>query len=133
MRNKKLGQHYRDGELIIKQGTRGNCLYVVQEGLVEVIKETVTGDVKVAELGETEFFGEMGLFEEDVRSCTVRAKGDAKILTIDKRNFYKSIHQDSSLAYRLLEKMSSRLREANKMIKSGEFETRDEPGQDMMV
>ena len=133
MKNKKLGQRYKDGELIIKQGTAGNCLYVIQEGLVEVIKETPEGEVKVAELGETEFFGEMGLFEEDVRSCSVRALGDAKVLTIDKRNLYKSIHQDSSLAYRLLEKMSNRLREANKMIKSGEFETRDGPGSEFIV
>lgn len=120
MRNKKLGQLYKDGELIIKQGTEGNCLYVVQEGKVEVIKETPQGEVKVAELGETEFFGEMGLFEQDVRSCTVRALGEVKVLTIDKRNFYKSIHQDSSLAYRLLEKMSNRLREANKRINAKE-------------
>ena len=133
MKNKKLGQNYKEGELIIKQGAKGNCLYVIQEGKVEVVKETASGDVKVAELGETEFFGEMGLFEEDVRSCTVRAIGDARILTIDKRNLYKSIHRDSSLAYRLLEKMSNRLREANKMIKSGEFETRDSPGGEMSV
>ena len=133
MKNKKLGHRYKDGELIIKQGTTGTCLYVIQEGLGEVIKETPEGEVKVAELGETEFFGEMGLFEEDVRSCSVRALGDAKVLTIDKRNLYKSIHQDSSLAYRLLEKMSNRLREANKMIKSGEFETRDDPGSEFIV
>ncbi len=120
MTSKKLGQLYKNGEIIIKQGTMGNCLYVVQEGKVEVINETRDGEVKVAELGETEFFGEMGLFENDVRSCTVRAVGDAKILTVDKRNFYKSIHQDSSLAYRLLEKMSNRLREANKRINSME-------------
>ena len=74
--------------------------------------------MKVAELGESEFFGEMGLFEEDVRSCTVRAIGDTQVLTVDKRNLYKSIHQDSSLAYRLLETMSNRLREANKMIRN---------------
>jgi CRP-like cAMP-binding protein len=117
MRNKKLGRVYKDGEIIIKQGEKGNCLYVIQQGKVEVIHETPDGDVKVAELGETEFFGEMGLFEEDVRSCTVRAAGEAKVLTIDKRNFYKSIHRDSSLAYRLLEKMSSRLREANDKIR----------------
>ena len=118
MRNRKLGKLYRDGEIIIKQGTKGNCLYVIQEGMVEVIQESPGGEVKIAELGKTEFFGEMGLFQEDVRSCTVRALGDAKILTIDKRNFYKSIHRDSSLAYRLLEKMSARLREANKRIQN---------------
>ncbi len=113
-----LGRFYEDGEMIIKQGTKGNCLYVIQRGRVEIIKETSEGDVKVAELGESEFFGEMGLFEEDVRSCTVRAIGDTQVLTVDKRNLYKSIHQDSSLAYRLLETMSNRLREANKMIRN---------------
>ena len=118
MRNTKLGKLYKDGEIIIKQGTKGNCLYVIQDGRVEVIHESPEGDVKVAELGKAEFFGEMGLFEEDLRSCTVRAMGDAKILTIDKRNFFKSIHRDSSLAYRLLEKMSARLREANEKIQN---------------
>ena len=113
-----MGKHYEDGEIIIKQGTKGNCLYVIQRGQVEIIQETSEGDVKVAELGKSDFFGEMGLFEEDVRSCTVRAKGNTQVLTVDKRNLYKSIHQDSSLAYRLLEKMSNRLREANKMIKN---------------
>ncbi len=116
MNSKTLGKLYKDGEVIIKQGEKGNCLYVIQEGWVEVILETPEGDIKVAELGQSDFFGEMGLFDEDVRSCTVRASGDAKILTIDKRNFLKSIHRDSSLAYRLLEKMSNRLRDANKKI-----------------
>lgn len=116
MKDKKLGKLYNDGEVIIKQGDKGNCLYVIQEGLVDVILESPEGNIKVAQLGETEFFGEMGLFEEDVRSCTIRAVGEARILTIDKRNFMKSIHRDSSLAYRLLEKMSQRLREANKKI-----------------
>ena len=118
MKNKKLGKRYRDGEIIIKQGDRGNSLYVVQEGRVDVIHETPEGDIKLAELRESDFFGEMGLFEEDVRSCTVRAAGDVTILTIDKRNFFKSIRRDPSLAYRLLEKMSNRLREANEKISS---------------
>ena len=117
MKDKTLGHLYKDGETVIKQGTLGNCLYVIQEGKVEVIKENGEKQIKVAELGETEFFGEMGLFEKDVRSCTVKALGDAKIMTIDKRNFYQSIHKDSTLAYRLLEKMSNRLRKVNKKIK----------------
>ena len=117
MKNKKLGILYKNGEIIIKQGTSDNCLYVIQEGKVEIIKEKDDQEVKITELGESEFFGEMGLFEKDVRSCTVRALGEAKILTIDKRNFYKSIQQDPSLAYRLLEKMSNRLRSATKKIR----------------
>jgi CRP/FNR family cyclic AMP-dependent transcriptional regulator len=117
MKEKTLGHLYKDGEIIIKKGTQGNCLYVIQEGKVEVIDEKNGQEIKLAELKEPDFFGEMGLFEKDVRSCTVRALGDVKILTVDKKNFYKSIHQDSSLAYRLLEKMSNRLRQVNEKIK----------------
>ncbi len=110
-----LGRHYKDGETVIKQGTVGDCVYVIQKGKVDVIIENGSNDKKVAELGEKEFFGEMALFEKDVRSCTVRAAGDAHILTLDKKNFYKTIQKDPSIAFRLLERMSSRLREMNKL------------------
>lgn len=113
---KVLGRQFSDGEIIIKQGSVGDCFYVIQEGKVEVIDEFGDNEIVVAELGETDFFGEMGIFEKDVRSCTVRAKGDAKILTMDKKSLYKSIQRDPSLAFRLLEKMSSRLRETTKHI-----------------
>jgi len=116
MKTNTLGHLYKDGEIIIKQNTLGNCLYVIQEGRVEVIDENNGNEIKIAELGETEFFGEMGLFEKDVRSCTVRAVGDAKVLTVDKKNFYRTIQQDPTIAYRLLEIMSKRLRQTNKKV-----------------
>lgn len=116
MRNNKLGRLYRDGEIVINKGDEGTCLFVIQEGTVEVFDGDEGSEVKIAELGASEFFGEMGLFEKDVRSCTVRAMGNAKILTIDKKNFYKTIQKDPTLAYRLLQKMSFRLRELNKKV-----------------
>lgn len=118
MRNTALGHQYKEGDIIIKQGEVGNCLFVIQEGKVGVYHENnEKKEIKIAELGPSEFFGEMGLFDKDVRSATVRSLGESRILTIDKKNFYKTIQKDPSLAYRLLEKMSKRLRETNKMIK----------------
>ena len=111
-----LGRQFKDGEVIIKQGEPGDCLYVIQKGRVEVIDESGEKEIKLAELGETEFFGEMGLFEKDVRSATIRSLGESKVLTIDKKNFYKTIQKDPSIAYRILERMSHRLREMNKKL-----------------
>ena len=111
-----LGRQYHDGEVIIKQGESGDCLYVIQKGKVEVIDESGEQERKLAELGEKEFFGEMGLFEKDVRSATVRSIGETKVLTIDRKNFYETIQKDPSIAYRLLERLSFRLRETNKKI-----------------
>ena len=115
-RNNNLGKHYSDGEIVIKQGTVGKCLYVIQQGTVEVIKESGDKEIKITELGKAEFFGEMSLFENDLRSCTVKAKGDATILTLDKRGLYKTIQNDPTLAFRMLEKMSNRLRETDKKL-----------------
>lgn len=116
MKNNSLGHLYQDGEIVIKQGTTGDCFYVIQEGTVEIIDESGSVDTIVAELKQPDFFGEMGLFEKDVRSCTVRSKGESKILTMDKKSLYRSIQKDPSLAFRLLEKMSNRLRETTKQI-----------------
>lgn len=112
-----LGHLYQDGEVIIKQGSTGQCLYVIQQGKVEVVKENKNSSTTIAVLGEKEFFGEMALFEKDVRSATVKAKGEAKVLTLNKKGLYKTIQTDPSLAFRLLEKMSNRLRKTNKQIK----------------
>lgn len=114
MTSNSLGHLYKDGEIIIKQGTVGDSFYVIQEGQVEVVDESGGKEVVLAVLKDPDFFGEMGLFEKDVRSCTIRAKGDAKVLTMDKKSLYKKIQQDPTIAFRLLEKMSSRLREANR-------------------
>jgi CRP/FNR family cyclic AMP-dependent transcriptional regulator len=114
---KALGRQFSDGEVIIKQGEEGDCLYVIQQGRVEVIDESDGNETKLAELKEADFFGEMGLFEKDIRSCTIRSLGGTKVLTIDKRNFFRTVQKDPSIAYRILEMMSSRLRESNRLLK----------------
>jgi len=86
-------------------------MYVIQEGRVEVLSGRDGRSVPLAVLGERDFFGEMALFERDVRSATVRALDDVRVLTLDKRTFLRRIQEDPSLAFRLLEKLSRRLRE----------------------
>jgi len=75
----------------------------------------------LAVLGDGDFFGEMGLFEEEVRSATVRAVGDVHVFTLEKQSILSRIHEDPSLAFRLLQKMSERIRdlEAKLMRQSG--------------
>jgi CRP-like cAMP-binding protein len=58
----------------------------------------------------------MAIFEHDVRSATVRALGEVRALTIDKRTFLRRITEDPSLAFRIVEKMSHRIREMNNKL-----------------
>ena len=109
-----LGKVYQDGENIIKQGDVGNCMFVIQEGKVEVLREEAGQEIHLAVRNEGEFVGEMAIFERDVRSATVRALGQVRVLTIDKKNFLRRISQDPSLAFRIVETMSRRIRELTK-------------------
>ena len=119
----ELGRVYQTGETIVQEGEVGDCMYVIQSGKVEVVKQDETGWVKLAELGKGDFFGEMALFEKDVRSATVRPLGEARVLTIDKRMFLRKIHEDPSLAFRVMEKMSRRVRELNQQLTEAHKET----------
>jgi CRP-like cAMP-binding protein len=107
----RLGKKYSDGEIIVHQGETGNCMYVIQNGEVEVVAEKNGRELRLRTLGPNDFFGEMALFEEETRSATIRSKGTARILTIDKKNFLGGIHEDPSLAFRIVQTMSHRIRD----------------------
>ena len=111
-----LGKLLQNGEVIVRQGEVGNCMYVIQQGQVEVLLRKGEVDVCVAVLGEGDFFGKMALFDQEVRSATVRARGEVRILTLEKRTFLRRIHEDPSLAFRMLEKMSRRVRKLNETL-----------------
>jgi CRP-like cAMP-binding protein len=105
-----LGKQYRDGEVIFRQGDTGECMFVIQKGEVEVFVDSDGKELTLRTMGANEFFGEMALFEKETRSATARAVGPAHVLTIDKKNFLAGIHEDPSLAFRIVKTMSNRIR-----------------------
>ena len=117
-KSESLGRIYRDGEIIINQGEVGDCLYVIQDGKAEVLQTENGKEIRLAVLDEGEFFGEMALFDREVRSGTVRAlDGEVRVLTVDKMTLLRRLQEDPSLAFRLLEKMSSRIRGMNEQLR----------------
>jgi CRP/FNR family transcriptional regulator len=110
----ELGKIYKDGEDIMKQGEKGNCMYVIQEGQVEIIREKDAKEMRLAIAGEGDFIGEMAIFESETRSATVRALGDVRLITVDKENFIRRVNQDPSIAFRLVKTLIQRIREMNR-------------------
>ncbi len=110
----QLGKLYIDGETIVRQGDSGSHMYVVQRGQVEVVQSAPSGEeVRLGLLGPGDVFGEMAIFERQVRSATARAVGEAFVLTVDRRTFLRRVQEDPSLAFHILASMSQRVRQLN--------------------
>ena len=111
-----LGKEYDDREIICRQGEIGDCMYVVQVGQVEVVQEESGHEVVIANLRPGAIFGEMAVIDRQPRSATVRSKGKARVLTLDKRAFLRRVHEDPSLAFRILQQMSLRIRASDQEL-----------------
>lgn len=115
-RKGELGKVFTDGEVIVQQGDVGDQMYVVQSGTVEVVLESGGRERQLSTMAAGDFFGEMALFDKIVRSASIRAVGEARVLTIDKRTLLKRISEDPLLAYNLLRAMSTRVRDLNQQV-----------------
>ena len=111
-----LGKLYQNGAYIIRQGETGDCMYVIQEGEVEILAKQGDREVRLAVRGPGEIIGEMAIFEKEVRSADARALGEARVLTVDKRNLLSRVHEDPSFAYRLIQSMSNRIRKLSEQV-----------------
>lgn len=111
-----LGKVYAGGEVIISEGDVGNCMYVIQEGEVEVISIVDGEIIRVAVLTTGDFFGETAIFDSEVRSATVRALSETRVLTIDKKTFLGRIKEDPTLAFRIVETLTKRVKAMNQQF-----------------
>jgi PPM family protein phosphatase len=92
-------------EIIIHEGEISETLFVLVEGQAMVER----GALPVALLNAGSHFGEMALLSQRPRSATVRAKTKARILALDRPQFYALLQQDSVLATKFLWRLAQTL------------------------
>jgi CRP/FNR family transcriptional regulator, cyclic AMP receptor protein len=100
---------FEKGERVVKQGGRGNGLYLILEGSAEVRR----GSRILARLGAGQFFGEMSLFDNQPRSADVVALRPSKLAVLSKWEFWGFAASEPSVVLSVLEEMSRRLRAAD--------------------
>lgn len=82
---------FEPGQIVYLEQDSGDCLYIVEEGVVEVLHGPGEGGSEVsviATMERGEFFGEMSMLEKSTRSATVRACTEVKLLMLSTDDFY---------------------------------------------
>eukprot|EP00009_Paramoeba_aestuarina_P008124 CAMPEP_0201520680 /NCGR_PEP_ID=MMETSP0161_2-20130828/12081_1 /ASSEMBLY_ACC=CAM_ASM_000251 /TAXON_ID=180227 /ORGANISM="Neoparamoeba aestuarina, Strain SoJaBio B1-5/56/2" /LENGTH=319 /DNA_ID=CAMNT_0047919149 /DNA_START=230 /DNA_END=1189 /DNA_ORIENTATION=- len=79
---------FEDGQVIINEGEAGgDTFYIVEAGEVECLQDYEGKQGCVASLKRGDYFGEIALLKESPRACTVKAKGETKLLALDRSSF----------------------------------------------
>jgi putative ABC transport system ATP-binding protein len=76
------------GEVIFRQGDRGELVYVIETGQVEIVRDRVDGTTEhLGVLGPGEYFGELGPLMGFPRSATAIASTPARLRACNVRDF----------------------------------------------
>jgi CRP/FNR family cyclic AMP-dependent transcriptional regulator len=104
---------------IMAGGDATDSLYIVLSGRLKVMMSDAEGkEVILSILGPGEFFGEMGLIDDEPRSATVVTIEPCELLSIAKRDFKKCLADNFEMAMAVMRGLVRRLREADRKIGS---------------
>lgn len=79
---------FEEGQIICKQGEKGDSAYIVEEGQVEVFLERDGGKIQpIAQRGPGSIIGEMGIVDDEPRSASVKALSPCKMLEISRGDY----------------------------------------------
>ena len=91
--------------ILIKEGENGDSAFLLVEGKVSVVKETIYGEdyvVTLIEAGGDEFFGEINLIDKGKRTSTIKTIEDSVIFEVDSDSLYNFMNQNPTIGYKIM-------------------------------
>ena len=105
-------EEYKDGDIILREGTSTDWIYIVLEGQVRIQKSTPKGVVSITTLGEECVVGEMAFLEKGKvpRAASAVALGYVRLGVLDHDKLTKEYDSLSPLFKKLILTLVRRLR-----------------------
>jgi CRP-like cAMP-binding protein len=101
---------FKAGDIIIAEGTHGDETFLIQEGQVQICKETGKSRILIATLSKGEVFGEMYLFDDTgFRSASVVACTDVVVQVIPRHMMQQHLADTPPIVLSIMRTLSARL------------------------
>ena len=112
-------QKYKKNEMILFEDELDTRLFIIIKGTVKLTRISEEGREYIFSfLGEGDFFGELSLLEDEIRSTNAVAVKDSTIISFQRSDYVKIFRQFPQITLNLLREMTQRLRERDRLIKS---------------
>jgi CRP/FNR family transcriptional regulator, cyclic AMP receptor protein len=104
---------YPAGAAIVTQGQGGEGFFVIVAGGAEAVRERDDGEkVVVNTFGPTDYFGEMALLDDGLRTASVCATEATRCLVLARWDFLAVMREDADAAVTVLVELARRFRRA---------------------
>ncbi len=112
---------FKKGHIFFTEGDTGFFFFVIQDGEVEVYRETLRGNKHLDTLTEGQAFGEFALVSKEPRSATARAVTDGSAYKVSEENYKKLLGDLPGWATAILEGLIKRIRKTNEVMSDQTF------------
>jgi CRP-like cAMP-binding protein len=101
---------------IVKEGSAGNHMYVILDGVAAVSKKGRDGELELARLYSADSFGEMALADNEARSATVTALSPCILVRLSDQGLHNKPEIGMKVYRNIARLLSARLRTADEAL-----------------
>jgi CRP-like cAMP-binding protein len=107
-------REYPAEQFIVQQGQGGEGFFVIVSGKAEAFRERGDGGkVEVNTFGPTDFFGELALLDDGLRTASVKTVEATKCLVLTRWDFLSALREtDVEMSIVILQELAKRFRRA---------------------
>jgi CRP-like cAMP-binding protein len=107
---------FEDNDIVFHVGDTADCAFVIMEGAVDILTDTVNGPIVALTLQQNQLFGELALFNGVARNATLRAQGRIKVMRITADMFLKLLTENSAMALDVMRQLSDKLAKSHQRV-----------------
>jgi CRP/FNR family transcriptional regulator, cyclic AMP receptor protein len=108
---------FEPGDIIFKEGEKGDLMYVLLEGAVELKMKVERGETVLKTVDTpNDFFGEMALLDDRPRSASAIAAKKTRALAVDGPTFESMILSNGKFALKIIKILAARIRRSNDQV-----------------
>jgi CRP-like cAMP-binding protein len=115
---------FEPGQVVFREGDASDTCYIVRDGHARAVRSHGDGrTITLARFGPGDIFGELAMFEDELRSATVEAVEPTSVVAVLGPDMRRLMTEHPGISTRLVIALGRRLRESNERLSRQSFQT----------